>query len=101
LLPLISLSVAAVVVMLAIAIRRNHGLAFALTVAGILVSLATVPLISDRIPRLVTPLVVMDRYALVFIVMAYAAGLVAAVLSREYFRIRESRPEELYLLILT
>ncbi|BBA36362.1 NADH-quinone oxidoreductase subunit N [Methylocaldum marinum] len=101
LLPLISLSVAVVVVMLAIAVRRNHGLAFALTVAGILISLATVPLVSDRVPRLVTPLVVMDRYALVFIVMAYAAGLVAAVLSREYFRIRESRPEELYLLILT
>ncbi|MBP1148270.1 NADH-quinone oxidoreductase subunit N [Methylocaldum sp. RMAD-M] len=101
LLPLIVLSAVAVIVMLAIAVHRNHRLAFLLTVAGILISLITVPLVSDLVPRLITPLVLVDRYALVFTVMAYAAGLVAAVLCWEYFRVREGHQEEVYLLILT
>ncbi len=101
LLPLIALSAAAVVVMLAIAVRRNHRLAFVLTVAGILISLITIKSASDLVPRVITPLVLVDRYGLVFIVMALAAGLVTAVLCREYFHVREGHPEEIYLLILT
>lgn len=101
LLPLIVLSAAAVVVMLAIAVRRNHRLAFVLTVAGILISLITVAPASDLVPRVITPLVLVDRYGLVFIVMAFAAGLVTAVLCWEYFRVREGHLEEIYLLILT
>lgn len=101
LLPLIALSSAAVIVMLAIAFRRDHRLIFVLTVIGILVSLITVPLAADLAPRPVTPLLRVDRYALVFIVLAYAAGLATAVLCREYFRVRKGQPEELYLLMLT
>ena len=93
LLPVIVLSAAAVVVMLAIAVRRNHCLAFVLTVAGILIALITVAPASDLVPRVITPLVLVDRYGLVFMVMACAAGLVTAVLCREYFRVREGRPE--------
>jgi len=99
--PLIALSSAAVIVMLAIAFRRDHRLTFVLTIAGILISLVTVPLVSDVTPRLVTPLLIVDRYALIFIVMAYAAGLATVVLCWEYFRVREGQPEELYILILT
>lgn len=101
LLPVIVLAAAAVAVMLAIAVRRNHRLAFVLTVAGILIALITVAPASDLIPRVITPLVLVDRYSLAFIVLACAAGLVTAALCWEYFRVREGHPEEIYLLILT
>jgi len=101
LLPLIALSAAAVIVMLAIGFRRNHRLTFVLTVAGLLISLMTVPLASDVVPRPVTPLLLMDRYALVFIILAYASGLATVVLCWEYFHVRGGQAEELYLLILT
>jgi NADH-quinone oxidoreductase subunit N len=101
LLPLIALSAAAVIVMLVIGFWRNHRLTFVLTVAGLLISLISVVLASDVIPRSVTPLLLMDRYALVFIVLAYGTGLATAVLCREYFRVRVGQAEEVYLLILT
>lgn len=101
LLPLIALTVAAVVAMLAIAFRRNHSLVFALTALGIVAALLLVPVAETVAPREVTPLLRVDRYALAFTALAGFAGLVAAALSRDYFPARSDQPEELYLLILT
>jgi NADH-quinone oxidoreductase subunit N len=101
LLPLIALAGTAVAVMLAIAFHRSHPLAFLLTAAGILVSLALVPVAAGMAPRPVTPLLLVDRYALVFTVLAGAAGLAVACLCRDFFSARADQPEEVYLLILT
>jgi NADH-quinone oxidoreductase subunit N len=101
LLPLIALAGTVVVAMLAIAFHRDHRLVFVLTAAGILISLALVPMAADVAPKPVTPLLLVDRYALVFTVLAGAAGLVVVCLCRDYFEVRVDQPEELYLLILT
>ena len=100
LLPVIVLAAAAVAVMFAIAVRRNHRLAFVLTVAGILIALITVAPASDLILRVITPLVLVDRYSLAFIVLACAAGLVTAAVLGVFSRPR-GHPEEIYLQILT
>jgi NADH-quinone oxidoreductase subunit N len=101
LLPIIVLSGAAVLAMLAIAFHRNHQLVFALTVAGLLATLAAVYPAAGLAPRAVTPLLMVDAYALAFTVLSVAAGLAVACLCRDYFAGRVDQPEELYLLILT
>ena len=101
LLPLIALAGTAVVAMLAIAFRRGHRLVFMLAAAGILASLAVVPMAANLAPKPVTPLLLVDRYALAFMVLAGTAGLAVVALCRDYFEPRAERPEELYLLILT
>ncbi len=101
LLPLLILTGTAILAMLAIAIRRNHRLVFLLTVAGLLGALALVPMAANMTPRTVTPLLLVDRYALVFTALALAAGLVVVCLCRSYFGVRADQPEEVYLLILT
>jgi NADH-quinone oxidoreductase subunit N len=101
LLPLIVLSGTAVLAMLAISFHRNHQLVFVLTVAGILAALVAVFPAAGLVPRPVTPLLLVDRYALAFTVLAGAAGLAVVCLCRDYFAGRVDQPEELYLLILT
>jgi NADH-quinone oxidoreductase subunit N len=101
LLPLLVLSGAAVLAMLAIAFHRSHRLVFVLTVAGLLAALVAVYPAAGLAPRPVTPLLLVDRYALVFTVLAGAAGLAVVCLCRDYFAGRVDQPEELYLLILT
>lgn len=101
LLPLMALAAVPVLAMLSIAVRRSHRAVFVLTVAGLLVALVLVPIAAGVAPKPVTPLLLVDRYALVFIVLAGAAGLAVVCLCRDYFEVRTDQPEELYLLILT
>lgn len=101
LLPLIVLAAATVAVMLAIAFRRDHGLAFALTVAGLIATLLALPAASGLAPQPVTALLIVDRYSLFFTGLASACGLAVVLLCPEYLRSRSDQPEEFYLLVLT
>jgi NADH-quinone oxidoreductase subunit N len=103
LLPLIAVAATAVVAMLAVAFRRSHRLAFWLTLIGLAAALALVPVAAQWAPKAVTPLLLVDRYALAFMVLAGGAGLAVAALCRDYFGTgaRAEPPEELYLLLLT
>jgi NADH-quinone oxidoreductase subunit N len=100
LLPLIVTSASAVLVMLAIAARRHHGLAFALTLAGLGAALACLAAAWPMAPRQVTALLVIDRYALFYIGLALAAAVAVAMLSYDYLAHRAGRKEEFYLLLL-
>ncbi|MDD5330117.1 MAG: NADH-quinone oxidoreductase subunit N [Sulfuricella sp.] len=99
-LPLAVLGAASVVVMLAVAFRRHHGLAALLASAGMVLALAALVPAFGVSPRQVTPLLVVDRYALFYQGLAIAAGLAVTVLSYDYFDRREGRREELYVLLL-
>jgi NADH-quinone oxidoreductase subunit N len=84
LLPLLVLSAAIVTVMLVTAFKRDHRLAFVLTLIGLVLSLAALPLASSGLPRTVTPLVVIDGFALFYIALVLAASLVVVVFSFSY-----------------
>lgn len=99
--PLIVLTVAPVVVMLAAAFARSHALALALTLVGLGVTIGTLFVAAGREPRTVTPLFALDTYALFYIgLLAVATGTVA-LLSWSYLRRHDIRPEEYYILLLT
>lgn len=98
--PLILLAGPAVVVMLAAAFYRHPRPVMMLTLAGLVLSFASLFLSQGVGSRQVTALLVLDHYALFFIGLIVAATFVVAVLCYRYFGGDESRHEALYILLL-
>ena len=99
--PLIALTLASVVVMLAAAFRRSHTLAFGLTLGGLATTFGLLFVAAGRAGRVVTPLIEMDAYALFFIGLLTVATAVVTVLSWGYLPRLRVHPEEYYVLLLT
>ncbi|HEV2419422.1 MAG TPA: NADH-quinone oxidoreductase subunit N [Terriglobia bacterium] len=99
-LPLLILGGASVVVMVAIAIRRNHAVTLALTLIGLAAAFASLFWIARDTPRQVSTLLVVDKYALFYMGLVIAATFAVALLCYSYFGRREGDPEELYVLLL-
>jgi NADH-quinone oxidoreductase subunit N len=99
--PLIALTLAPVVVMLAAAFWRSHTLAFVLTLCGLGVTFGLLFVSASRASRVVTPLISMDAYTLFFIGLLTVATAVVVVLSRSYLKRLPLHPEEYYVLLLT
>ena len=100
LLPLILVSGSSIFVMLAIAFNRNHALAAGLTVGGLIAAFISVLTMAPYVPRPVTTLLIMDRFALFYMGVIIASAAAVAALSYPYFGQREGRHEELYVLLL-
>jgi NADH-quinone oxidoreductase subunit N len=100
LLPLILIAGTSMLVMLAIAFNRHHALAAGLTVAGLVAAFVSVLAVTPYVPRHVTSLLIMDRYALFYMGVIIASAVAVAVLSYPYFEKQEGHREELYVLLL-
>jgi NADH-quinone oxidoreductase subunit N len=98
--PLILLAGSAVVVMLAAAFYRHPRPVIMLTLAGLILSFASLFLPQGIVSRQATALLVLDHYALFFIGLIVTATFVVAVLCYRYFGGDESRHEALYILLL-
>jgi NADH-quinone oxidoreductase subunit N len=98
--PLIVLGASAVTLMLAIAWRRSHRAAAAIAAVGLGATLASLAWAASVTPRQVTPLLVVDGYALFYTGLLCAASLAVTVLAYGYFARRPGQHEELYLLLL-
>jgi NADH-quinone oxidoreductase subunit N len=99
--PLLLLAGTSVLVMLAIAIRRSHVLILAMTLVGLAASFICIWVALPLTPRQVTPLLIVDRYALFYIGLSIAATFAVALLSFDYLKSRDVQREELYVLLLT
>lgn len=99
-LPLIVLGGTVTAVMLAIAFCRNHRLTALLSVLGLILCLLAIWPASDMAPRPVTPLFVIDHYALFYMGLIFAASIAVLLLSYGYLAARSEPPEEFYLLVL-
>ncbi len=98
--PFIILAATAVVVMLAIAFYRDHKLTVILTLSGLVLSAASLPSIVCLVPRLVTPLLILDQYALFYIGLIIAAGFSISALAYSYLELHGGHKEEFYLLLI-
>lgn len=101
--PLILLTLTTVGVMLHIAWARRYHVIGALTILGMNLALLSLPLIwilNDGKPIEVTPLLVVDGYALFYSGLILAAALGVLTLCGAYFESYEGNREELYLLLL-
>ncbi len=100
LLPLLLIAGTSVVVMLGIAFRRSHALAAGLTLVGLTAAFISIFAATPLVPRHVTSLLIVDRYALFYIGLIIASAATVAVLSYHYFENHSGYCEELYLLLL-
>ena len=100
LLPILITSATAVLVMLSIAVRRHHWWNATLTVIGLNLALASVVFASRVTPQAVTPLLMVDGYALFYMTIILVATLACATLSHAYMEGYPGNREEMYLLLV-
>ncbi len=100
LLPLMILALATVVVMLAIAVRRDHRLTVALTLLGLLVAFVTLLVAGPSATGAVTPLLTLDAFARFFIGLDLITSFAVAMLSYRYLELHAENRDELYILLL-
>ena len=105
LLPLLVTSLTVVVVMLAIAAKRNHALTFILSVVGLNLALLSLIPALEVAPLEVTPLLLIDTFACYYMALVLAASLACITLIHAYLGGASGKGypgnrEELYLLVL-
>ena len=99
--PFFVMAATPVVIMLVIAVYRNHLLTVVLTAAGLVLTLGTILLVSPVVPRQVTPLILMDGYSLFFIALMVGTTLPVAILSYSYLNKHGENKEEYYVILLS
>jgi NADH-quinone oxidoreductase subunit N len=100
LLPLIILAGTSVLVMMAVAVRRSHGFALGLTLAGLAAAFGSIWIAAPVVPRQVTGLLIIDNYSLFYFGLLIAADFAVAILAHEYLAKHDVDREELYILLL-
>ena len=98
--PLIVLSSTAVVVMLSIAIRRDHRVAALLAVVGLAAALASLRFAAAVSPRRVTGLLLVDSYALFYSAVLLLSTAAVLLLAFAYMKRQQEHREEFYCLML-
>ncbi len=98
--PLLVLSAAIVVQLLAVSFARRHTFALIVTLLGLGGAAATFPCAGGAAMRQVTPLVRMDDFALFFLGAILACAFGVAILAHSYLEKRRENPEEFYVLLL-
>jgi NADH-quinone oxidoreductase subunit N len=99
-LPLLILSATSLVVMIAIAIKRNHRVVAAISFAGLALSFISLWPASSIAPVQITSLLIIDRYALVYMGLVLGASAAVVLLSFPYLENRSEHKEEFYILLL-
>ena len=98
--PLIVLACSTIVIMLIVAVRRNHALTMALTLLADAVAFALLFVVLRSLPRQVAALLIMDGYSLFYMGLIFAASFVVALLSYSYLERHREQCEEFYLVLL-
>lgn len=98
-LPLLIVGGTAVLVMLSIAVRRLHDFNATVTVLGLNAALASLVVVKDMAPKLVTPLLMVDPHAIFYMGLVLVAALACATLFHAYLKGFAGNQEEAYLLL--
>jgi NADH-quinone oxidoreductase subunit N len=98
--PLIAIAAASVALMLVIAFYRGARVALVCALIGIALAFAMLPVAASRAPRLITPLLVLDRYALFYLGLLFIASFAVALIADGYLDKFVGEPEEFYLVLL-
>jgi NADH-quinone oxidoreductase subunit N len=101
-LPLLVIAAGALLALGLAACWRRHGLIAGVTAGACVLAFGTVPLTATQAPRSVTPLLIVDELALLFLALLLGAGLIVTALSHLYLKQRAGAlvSEEFYPLLL-
>ena len=100
LLPLIILSGGVVVIMLLVAFYRNHPLTMALTLVVLTLAFLSLAKGSSSESPQITRLLILDRFALFYMGLLFAATFATVGLAYGYLKVRQDNREEFYILLL-
>ncbi len=103
LLPVLVMAAAPVVVMMTAAFtkgRMRHATAVLLSLAGLAIAFAMLLVVSPAAPRQVTPLIILDSYAVFYMGLIFASSFVVTILSYSYLEGRDGSHHEYYILLL-
>lgn len=98
--PLMIVSATAVLLMLSIAIRRNHRTAAVISLIGLAAALGSLPFASSAAPRQVTAFLILDFYSFLYMAILLAAAAFVFLFGYDYLNRRQEYREEFYLLVL-
>jgi len=99
LLPILITGGTAVLVMLSIAVKRLHDFNATLTVIGLNLALVSLYFVAKQPPQAVTPLLVVDGYAVLYMALILIATLASSTLLHAYIKEHKGNTEEVYLLL--
>ena len=99
LLPLLITGGTAVLVMLSVAIKRLHDLNATLTVVGLNLALFSLYFVAGQPAQAITPLLVVDGYAVLYMGLVLIATLACSTLMHAYIKGYQGNREEVYLLL--
>jgi NADH-quinone oxidoreductase subunit N len=100
-LPFLILAITPVIVMLLIAVKRDHRLTASVAAAGLIASLASILLVLPAGTVTITPLFLVDGYTLYFLFLILTSTLAVLLLSYSYLeRMQDGPYDEYYLLLL-
>ncbi len=100
LLPILIIAVTALVVLLAVAFKRNHLLAASLSAAGLIAALLATFMHGAAPAQSVTDLLILDAYAHFYMALIFASTLAVVIFAYGYARQQQGNPEELYIVLL-
>lgn len=98
--PLLAIAAVSVALMLVIAFYRDARAALVCALIGIGLAFAMLPVAASRAPRQITPLLILDQYALFYLGLLFIAGFVVALLAHGYLAKLEGQLEEFHLMSL-
>lgn len=98
-LPFIFMSAAPVVIMLAVAVKRNYYFTFSLSMVFHFAAFISLFYIGLYTPRQVTPLFIVDDYALFYTGLIIAASFAVTLLSYNYLEKFKGNREEFFMLL--
>jgi NADH-quinone oxidoreductase subunit N len=98
--PLTALAVSTVVILLIVALKRNHTVTVALTLFANVAAFALLFVVLREAPHGVGTLLVMDYYSLFYMALIFAGSLVVTLLSYSYLERHSEEREEFYLVLL-
>ncbi|HEY8461024.1 MAG TPA: NADH-quinone oxidoreductase subunit N [Blastocatellia bacterium] len=98
--PLIAVAAASVGLMLVIAFYRGRRGALVCALIGIALAFAMLPAAASRAPRQITPLLILDRYALFYLGLLFSASFAVALIADGYLDEIGDEMEEFYLALM-
>jgi len=97
---LIAIAAVSVALMLVIAFHRGARVVLVCALIGIALAFAMLPVAASRAPRQITPLLILDQYALFYLGLLFIASFAVALLAQGYLGKLGGQLEEFYLMLL-
>jgi NADH-quinone oxidoreductase subunit N len=99
LIPFIIISTAPVIIMLTVVVTRNFKMISGFSILMLLASFVSLLLIIPYAPHQIAGLVIIDRYALLFLAILYFASILITIFATEYFDKHLVEREEFYIVL--